>query len=73
MSLLTVLVTNLHPIESPISDEANSWSTNNDCVTLRQLLADRQQRPDSPVAGTGHIAETFRRHLRAVTPVDIRL
>ena len=42
-------------------------------VSLRQFLADRQQRLDSPVADTGHIAETFRRHLRVVTPVDNRM
>ena len=72
MSLLTVPVTNLHPLNHPfqMTRTAGPLITT---VSLHQLLADRQQRPDSPVAGTGHIAETFRRHLRAVTPVDIRM
>ena len=42
-------------------------------VSLRRSLADRQQRPDSPVADTGLIADTFRRRLRVVPPVDIRM
>ena len=51
-------------IESPISDEANGWSTNNDCVSASAA--------DSPVACTGHIAETFRRHSHVVIPVGNR-
>ena len=41
-------------------------------VFLRRSLAD-QPRLDSPVADTGHIAETSRRRLRVVTPVGIRM
>ena len=42
-------------IESPISDEANGWSTNSDCVSASTC--------------TDHIAETFRRHSNVVIPV----
>ena len=72
MSLLTILVTNLHPLNHPFHMKQMAGPSIT-TVSLRQLLADRQQIPDSPVAGTGHIAETFRRHLRVVTPVDIQM
>ena len=72
MFLLTIQVTNLHPLNLPFRMKRTAGPSIT-TVSLRRLLADRPQIPDSPVAGTGHIAETFRRHSHVMTPVDIRM
>ena len=69
---LTIQVTNMHPLNLPFLMKRTAGLSIM-TLSLCRLPADRPHIPDSLVAGTGHIAETFRRHLRVVTPVDIRM
>ena len=66
-----ILVTNPSPSNHPflMKQTAGPLIMN---VYQRRLPAGRSRIPDSPVACTGHIAETFRRHSHVVIPVGIR-
>ena len=66
-----IMVTNLSPSNHPFLMKQTAGEL---IATVYQprLPADRPRIPDSPVAYTDHIAETFRRHSNVVIPVRTR-